>query len=323
MSSFKRLASVGLLAWSIAGATMTASAEPSVAALRNRDASGAQLAEAFFGLLSRTGSPTGVTGTTPAQDAASRALVRPYLNAAFQSQQASGERYDAAHYMPTDIDAFAISAVHQTRPAPDLIVVRYAVSTPGATAPDRAVVLADAPAPRLTVFRWNATGSRWQVLSHANFNAPLAAICDAAPVRATAVASGAVGPDRELGTALARRWFDLLEAGDGRPIMHPQIQGQSAGGQGYTTAAAYRPGSISAVGMIDPVVTRDGRVMVVSLTAQADRTLFGGTEALGNRATPRLLTFLEDEDGKWSLIATATFNPPRDLPAGAACIRAN
>ena len=51
-----------------------------------------------------------MTGTAAAQDAASQALVRPFPDPAFQSQQASGERYDAARYMPTDIDAFTVRA---------------------------------------------------------------------------------------------------------------------------------------------------------------------------------------------------------------------
>lgn len=323
MFVFKRMLLAGLVACSVAAAAPRDAPAQSTAALRDRTASGAQLAEAFYALLSQTGSPTGVIGTTPAQDAASRALVRPYLDPAFQSQQAAGERHDATLFMPTDVDDYDVSSVRETRPAPDLVVVRYVVATRGATAPDRAVVLGDAPAPRLTVFRWNAAGGTWQILSHANFNTPLAAICDTTPVNATAVASAATGPERDLGMALARRWFALLEAGDGRPIMHPQLQGQTAGGQGYTTADEYRPGSLSAVRILDPVVTRNGPVMVVSMTVQADRTLFGGTEALGDRATPRLLTFMEADDGRWLLIATATFNPPKDLPAGTACVRSN
>ena len=49
----------------------------------NKSATGEELANAFFDLLSNTGSPTGTVGTTAEQDEASKALVKPYLDPAF------------------------------------------------------------------------------------------------------------------------------------------------------------------------------------------------------------------------------------------------
>ena len=70
----------------------------------DKSATGEELANAFFDLLSNTGSPTGTVGTTAEQDEASRALVKPYLDPAFQIQRASGERYTAENYLPADVD---------------------------------------------------------------------------------------------------------------------------------------------------------------------------------------------------------------------------
>ena len=81
---------------------------------KEESATGGGLANAFFYLLSATGSPYGTVGTTAEQDEASKALVKPYLDPACQLQRASGERYTAATYLPADVDAFEIGDVRET-----------------------------------------------------------------------------------------------------------------------------------------------------------------------------------------------------------------
>lgn len=288
---------------------------------KEETATGGGLANAFFYLLSATGSPYGTVGTTAEQDEASKALVKPYLDPAFQLQRASGERYLAATYLPADVDDFEIGDVRETRPADDVLVVRYSVRTTQ-TLPDAALVMGKDKAPRLTVFHWNASQKIWKILSHANFNTPVAAVCDKDPLVDNGLESPANPEDQALGVSLAEKWFDLLEQGDGSPIMNAQVQGQTAGGLGYTTSSEYKAGKLSKVQLDDFVVTRNGKLIVVSLYAKAGQTVYEGSQHLGDDTTPRLLTFQQGDDGNWSLIATATFNPPKELPQGTVCVPA-
>ena len=124
----------------------------------NKDASGEELASAFFDLLSNTGSPAGTVGTTADQDEASKTLVKPYLDPALQLQRSTGERYTAETYIPADIDEFDIGDVRETRPAEDVLVVRYSVRATE-TLPDAALVMSNNKAPRLTVFHWSGAES--------------------------------------------------------------------------------------------------------------------------------------------------------------------
>jgi hypothetical protein len=287
----------------------------------NKSATGEELANAFFDLLSNTGSPTGTVGTTAEQDEASKALVKPYLDPAFLLQRASGERYTAETYLPADVDDFELGDVRETHPADDVVVVRYSVRATQ-TLPDAALVMSKDKAPRLTAFHWSDTDSRWKVLSHANFNTPVAAICDEDPLLDNGLESSANADDQKLGVSLAGKWFDLLEQGDGSPIMNAQVQGQTAGGLGYTTSAEYNAGKLSKVQLDDFVVTRNGKLIVVSLYAKIAETVYQGSQQLGADVTPRLLTFQQGDDANWKLIATSTFNPPKDLPQGTVCVPA-
>ena len=287
----------------------------------SKTANGDELANAFFDLLSNTGSPSGTVGTTAEQDETSKALVKPYLNPAFLLQRATGQRYTIDSFLPADVDEFEIGDVRETRPADDVLVVRYSVRTTQ-TLPDAALVMSKDKAPRLTVLRWNSSDSHWEVVSHANFNTPVAAICDQDPLVDNGLESSASAEDQKLGVSLAEKWFDLLEQGDGSPIMNAQVQGQTAGGLGYTTSSEYKAGKLSKVQLDDFVVTRNGKLIVVSLYAKAGQTVYEGSQHLGDDTTPRLLTFQQGDDGNWSLIATATFNPPKELPQGTVCVPA-
>lgn len=286
---------------------------------KEKSATGGGLAYAFFYLLSATGSPYGTVGTTAEQDESSKAMVKPYLDTAFQLQRASGERYTAETYLPADVDVFEMGDVRETRPADDVIVVRYSLRT-AQTLPDAALMLSKEKAPRLTVFHWDSAESSWKVLSHANFNTPIAAICDKDPLVDNGLESSASPEDQKLGVSLAEKWFTLLEQGDGSPILNTQVQGQTASGLGYTTSSEYKPAKLSKVQLDDFVVTRNGKLIVVSLYAKDAQIELEEARQLGTYVTPRLLTFYQGNDGSWTLIAAATFNPPEELPQGTACV---
>ena len=174
------LAASAFLFLNLPSATLLAGA-PYERVFNSKSATGEELANAFFDLLSATGSPAGTVGTTTEQNEASKALVSPHLDSAFQLQRASGERYTANTYLPADVDDFEIGDVRETRPADDVLVVRYSVRTTE-TLSDAALVMSKDKAPRLTVFHWNDSDKSWKILSHANFNTPLAAVCDNEPL---------------------------------------------------------------------------------------------------------------------------------------------
>jgi hypothetical protein len=288
---------------------------------KEKSATGSGLAHAFFYLLSATGSPYGTVGTTAEQDKASKALVKPYLDPAFQLQRASGERYTAETYLPADVDDYEIGDVRETRPADDVVVVRYSVRTTQ-TLPDAALVMSKEKAPRLTVFHWNSVDASWKILSHANFNTPVAAVCDKEPLIDKGLESSVSLDDYKLGVSLIEKWITLLDEGNSRIMLNPQAQEQNAGGMGYTTMSEYKDPIVSKIHFDDVVVSRNGRLIVVSYYAKVDQALFQGSQVLSAEMTPRLLTFLQGDDESWSLIATATFNPPKELPQGTACVPA-
>jgi ketosteroid isomerase-like protein len=288
-------------------------------AFEDRSASGESLANAWFELLALTGSSTGTVEVTAEDAAAGAELVKPFLDPAFQLQRATGQRYTRDSYIPSDIDEFEISDVFVTEPRDDIKVLRYAIQTEGATVPDASMVMSDDLAPRLTVVRWDEEAGRWLIVSHANFNTPIQAVCNQESIELDPVEVATSNEDRELGEKLARNWFDLLIAGDGSPLLHPEVQGQSAAGSGYTTSAEYVKGQMKSAEFSDFVVTRDGDLIIVTLGVDTEGTVFAGSTELGSQKNARLLTFLQDDQGEWKLIATATFNPPAEVPAGVEC----
>jgi hypothetical protein len=297
-----------------------ASASTHVLIFEDRKASGEGLAHAFFELLSLTGSRSGIIGTTPEQDAASVGLVAPFLDPAFLLQRASGERYMAFNYMPSDIDAFEISDLRETRPSANVIVVRYAVSAI-ATTPDTGMVMSADKAPRLTVFRWNEERKRWLVVSHANFNTPVAAICSQKPVTYTELMSPADQQQQYLGEDLVQKWFDLLAREQGELMLNPQVQSQTAGGDGYTTISERKRITVTSRERDGYVVTQHEGLMVISVYLRVTEANYMGTQ-LGTTKNPLVLTFQQEDDGMWLLIAIAIFCPPKVLPKDVACIDA-
>ncbi len=285
----------------------------------DRSANGEALANAWFELLSLTGSAKGTVEVTAEDAAAGAALVKSFLDPAFQLQRATGQRYTRDNYIPSDIDEFEISDVFVTEPRDDIKVLRYTIRTSGATVPDSSLVMSDNLAPRLTVVRWDKEAGRWLIVSHANFNTPVQAVCNQEAIELDSSEVATSNEDRELGETLARAWFDLLIAGDGSPLLHPEVQGQSAAGTRYTTSAEYVKGQMKSAEFSDFVVTRDGDLIIVTLGVDTEGTVFGGATELGSQKNARLLTFLQDDQGEWKLIATATFNPPAEIPAGVEC----
>ena len=287
---------------------------------KNKSASGQELVKAFFDLLSKSGSPTGIVGTTASQDEASKALVKPYLDPAFLLQRATGERYIAGTYLPADVDKFEVGDVRMTRPADGVVVVRYSVRTTE-TLPDAALIMSNSKAPRLTVFHWSSYDSRWKILSHANFNTPVASICDKKPFVDSGLRSPSSPEDQSLGKELIGRFYDLVMKGDSSPILNPQIQFQSASGVGYTTLSERKKSTqYQRITFDDAVITRNGRLLVVStFNTTEQRTLMQDNHLHADKAA-NLSTFIQSDNGQWSIISVAAFAPPISLPKGVECV---
>lgn len=288
-------------------------------ALRDPDATADALTDAWFAMLSLTGAETGVLGTTDEHDARSREIIAPVLDPAFQLQRASGERYVASSYVPADIDLYEIVDVTETRPTDGLVVARYGVRTTGASTADSSLVMSDDQAPRLTVFHWDGAEGQWKVLSHANFNTPVAAICGheplVAPVNPSVPTSAA---DIALAQALIEEIGRLAMEGDVRPVFDPEIQAQSASGRGYATIANWMPSRYDRFEPADVLVTRNDDVLVTAYVALQAGTLHG--EDIVTRRDPRISTWRLTEDGAWKQIAYAGFATPPELPDGETCV---
>ena len=304
------------------GATSeSAPSETVPAAFTDRDASGEDLANAWFGLLSLTGREAGQVATTPEEVEAGMALVRPYLDPAFTLVRATGQRYTAGNYVPLDIDDYEVSDVIVTEPREDIRVIRYFVSEPGATAPDAGVVMSDEKAPRISVFRWDEEQGHWVMVSHANFNSPLAALCSQAPIAVTGETPPTSAEDVALGTSLVEQWRDITTGVSSEKVRHPANQIQLADGQGWPTAdgAPIEWAPAQAYDFANVGVARNGDLLVVSYDAVVSDLVMEGDE-YRETASPRLLTYLLSPEGKWELIALANFTVPQDVPADVDCV---
>lgn len=304
------------------------SAEPSAtatvpAAFSDQGADGEALAQAWFALLAETGSGSQSLGADPATVEAGVALVQPYLDPAFQLQRASGQRYTAGTYVPLDVDEFEISDVVVTRPREDVVAVRYGVSTPGATALDTSMVMSSEVAPRLTVFRWDNALGHWVLVSHANFNNAVAAVCDQEPIQVTGEDPDTSAEDVALGESLVTQWRDITTGQSTASVLHPEAQIQLADGQGWpnpdgtpiqwTPAQSYEYNNLA--------ITRDGDLLVATYDAVASDLVVEGEE-YRSQASPRMLTYLLNDQGAWQLIGLANFTVPQTVPDGVDCVTA-
>ena len=285
------------------------------------EASGEDLVNAWFGLLALTGRGVGEVATDAAEVEAGMAIVRPYLDPAFTLMRATGQRYTAGDYVPLDIDDFELSDFVVTEPREDIRVIRYSVSQPGATAPDAGVVMSGEKAPRVSVLRWDAELGHWVMVSYANFNSAIGAICGQEPISVSGETPVTSPEDLALGTSLVRKWRDITTGVLKEKFMHPASQIQLADGQGWPTAdgtpiewAPAQDYDFAHVG-----VARDGDLLVASFDAVVQDLVMEGEE-YRETASPRLLTFLRNPQGAWEVIALANFNVPQDVPADVDCI---
>ena len=292
-----------------------------MATFADKAAAAHELAQAWFLLLSATGSKTGELGTTDEMDAAAQAFIQPFLDPAFQLQRANGERYVAPTYVPVDIDLFSIEDLNETRPTDGLLVARYAVAAPGSSTADTNLVLSSDLRPRLTVFRRDDASAQWKVLSHANFNVPIATICEEqplVPVSDPPVPTSA--EDVALGVETVHALAAALLTGDIASVHDAEVQVQNAGGIGGTTILGLGENHYRTIETSNHLVTRNADVMVVSYRGLPSGISLGAP--IEEAWRPRLVTFRQDESGAWKVIASAVFSTIADVPDTVQCMKA-
>ncbi len=301
-------------------ATSAAYADPK-GAFAEREASGEDLINAWFGLLALTGRGEGEVATSTEEVEAGMEIVRPYLDPAFTLLRATGQRYTAGNYVPLDIDAFELSDFVVTEPRDDIRVIRYFVSQPGATSPDAGAVMSADKQPRISVFRWNEELGHWVAVSYANFNSAIGAICEQDAISVSGETPATSPEDVALGTSLVETWRDITTGVSKERIRHPANQIQLADGQGWPTADGepieWAPAQ--AYDFANVGVARNDDLLVVTYDAVVSDLVMEGDE-YRETTSPRMLTFLRSPEGKWEVIALANFNVPNGVPSDVECV---
>lgn len=291
------------------------------AAFANRDASGEDLINGWFGLLDLAGSEAGEVATSTEEVEAGMAIVRPYLDPAFTLMRATGQRYTAGNFVPLDIDAFELSDFVVTEPRDDIRVIRFFVKEPGATSPDAGAVMSDEKAPRIVVARWDEALGHWVMVSYANFNRAIASICEQEPIAVSGETPNTSPEDVALGTSLVEQWRDITTGASKEKVLNPANQIQLADGQGWP-AIDGKPiewAPAKAYDFANLGVAQNGDLLVVSYDAVVSDFVMEGDE-YRDTASPRMLTYLLSPEGKWELIALANFNVPEGVPADVECV---
>lgn len=301
------------------GAEKSSALKSGPAAFYDRGANGEQLANAWFDL--QLESSREATSNDPAEEARkSSALVRPFLDPAFQAQLGSGERYTAGTHLIEFIREFELSNVVTTSPREDITIVRYTIREPGAIDLESGDLMSDEPQPRLSVFRWDSLLGQWLIVSHADYNHPVAAICDEAPVAVTGEPPVTSEEDFALGESLVTQHRAITLGEVKGSLRHPGAQIQLADGQGWPTTdgSQIKWTPASAYAYEDLSVTRNESLIVLSYSAVASDLVMEGASYRAS-AAPRLFTFLLDTDGTWRYIALANFTVPAEIPASVDC----
>ena len=287
------------------------------------------LVQRFFERLASTGLPKGELGYANGADKEAIASVRAILDPAFLVQRADGsfETYDS--YLPVDIDDFTISDLHATRPADNLIAVRYSVTTENSLVPLTGRIGSANKEPRLSIFRYDPKSGDWLLVSHANFNPPIAQICShlKPPERPTASLAITSPPALiSLARQTTQRWYRDLAA-DGHDLaspgglLLPKAQLLYGDGYGRDGDSGYRTVKVSQTTTRNFVVRQHDDVIVMRFDALnqlriADRTF-------SDRWQPRLVTMVRHpvsgDSPTWKIAGFAIFSFPRLPPEGVPC----
>jgi hypothetical protein len=68
------------------------------------------------------------------------------------------------------------------------------------------------------------------------------------------------------------------------------------------------------------IVTLNERLLVMSIYTEAKQRTLMQNNQLRAGGAPNLSTFFKSDDGRWSMVAVASFAPPKALPDGLVCV---
>jgi hypothetical protein len=252
--------------------------------------------------------------------------MRTYLDPAFTLLRATGQRYTAGNFVPLNIRNYELSDFVVTEPREDIRVIRFFVTQAGATSPDAGVVMSEEKSPRIVVLRWDEELGHWVMVSYANFNKAIAAICEQDPIIVRGETPNTSAEDLALGTSLIEQQAANATGQSAEKVGHPfAFQIQFADGQGWPTTgeATIDDWTPAKSYEFDNVgVARNDDLIVVSYDVVVDGVVIEGDE-YRDKASPRLYTYLRNSDGKWEQIALGNFNVPEDVPADVECVSLN
>ncbi|MFM7547564.1 MAG: hypothetical protein ACKO8I_01570 [Cyanobacteriota bacterium] len=215
--------------------------------------------------------------------------------------------------------------LNATRPAPDLLVVRYEVKAVDALISSTGMIGSAQFSPRLSTFRWDHDKRDWLLISHANFNAPMEQICNPPCSGSDASADPAPSLDpanARLADRLMRRWYSNLHrtgidvAGPGSMLL-PKAQLLYGDGFGRDGDSNYRKVKVGPTAIRNLTATRNNNILVVSFDALKKLSI--SDQPFSDRWQPRLVTLVEDPIGTWRIASFAIFTFPQKPPSDRPC----
>ncbi len=282
---------------------------------------GRRMAEEVYAVLSEVGTSTGkITSQSLSDDDQSVITARSLVadRALIQNARVS-HGLTKTTYLPSDIDDFNIQDVVLTRPAHGVLVASYRVALPNRTDTVTGTVMKGEFMPRLTVLQWNDELRQWQVFSHADFDSPMAAVCNKVQER-----------------SYARTTFDLQDIILGKSIIDKFVKAMIeeklpdhvlkgyqyvyASGERKTEDGPVRTRITKNVDRINLEAVKSGRLIAIRYDTKGVLTLDNGTVEPGVK--PRLFTFYLGDDDKWRFIAAAVFSVTQKVADHTDCIAA-
>ncbi|MEX1209910.1 MAG: hypothetical protein WEA35_03430 [Candidatus Nanopelagicales bacterium] len=279
--------------------------------------------DAWFGLLALAAPSGGNVAASSEEVAAGMKVMRTYLDPAFTLMRATGQRYTADNYVPLNIRDYELSDFVVTEPREDIRVIRFFVTQAGATSPDAGVVMSEEKAPRIVVLRWDEELGHWVMVSYANFNKAVAAICEQDPIVVRGETPNTSAEDLALDTSLVE-WEAATATGKSTDEVgySPAYQVQFADGQGWPTTGEamiddWTPAKSHDLDNVG--VARNDDLLVLSYDAAVKDVVIEGEE-YRDTATPRLATYRRDSNGEGQKISVGSFNVPEGVPADVECV---
>ncbi|MBU3732715.1 MAG: hypothetical protein FGM26_14415 [Beijerinckiaceae bacterium] len=284
------------------------------------NAFGLRMANEAYAIMGQVGSPKGQIGGSPNQfnkNAVKNAKTL-FDDAALIQNARLNYGLTKTTFRPTDIDDTIISDMVVNRGADDVLVLAFNARQPNRADLGNATLMSGEIKPRLVVVRWNSQKKRWLVISSADFDTPKQAVCAVKPTHPEKRAHF-----KAADVALAKTIFEQLQdasfAGTEKSVQAPGFTYVLADGQRKTQDGPVRnklqhrqtPKNVEAI--------RSGNLLVFRIDVASALTVDGQPQHSAEK--PRLITMIQDEDGKWRMLAIGIFHVPASLAAGTPCVQ--